>query len=94
MCNYRYKWWDCGCDERFLTQRCGYAAYKGHTLHKDRTRKDVHERGNCPNGCRPASHRTKSRGSQSPPSVLEDDTTLRFVGKVAMGVFKEAVGTK
>jgi hypothetical protein len=46
-----------GCKEKYLTYRCGYAdrnkVGKGHETvwQKDTKREDIHERGECPNGC-------------------------------------------
>ncbi|KAM3423282.1 hypothetical protein BST61_g721 [Cercospora zeina] len=57
MCFYRYRRWDCGCKEKFLTFRCGYAdrpkVGRGHEVawQKDTKGKDVRENGECPNGC-------------------------------------------
>lgn len=90
MCLYRYRIWTCGCDEKFLTERCSYADYDGHIRHKDRFRDDVYEQGRCPYNCtrQPTRSGGKFRRKAPGPDPLDADTTQFIVGKFALGTLK------
>ena len=93
MCQYRYRIWACGCDEKFLTKRCAYADYTGHVRHKDRFHDDVYEQGRCPHNCRRQPTRSGGkfrRTRKAPgPDILDADTTHFVVGKLALGTLKQ-----